>query len=222
MGKASRLKKERNAKVSNSAPSPVPSDEAEPSLRHLEQAVIAVGDVFGEEANCAAAAALLSETAKSLGFDLTVRPVSVLAHEESSDTWVVMGPAATARIPDAARGRFENRLPDGKDNGHVILTTDAPIPLLLDPNLRQLNAYGIAAPSVIVRLKSTDPSDGAWGIDLGDLKLTYILDEGNRALVHDFEETKRKARPNAEQLADFIRSGESADQIRLRMIRPPA
>lgn len=209
MSKGKRLKRERSEAGTFST---IPVVSRAP-LPVLGEAVIAVGDVFGTTPSCAKAAALLYETARLLGYQLVVRPVSVLAHHVPTDTWVFMGPRASEKIPDQARARIENRLPDGKDNGHLILTCDDPL-LLFDPNIRQLGSYGLDTPSLIIRISSTHPDEGAWNAEHDGLQLQYILDEDNRTLVKRFDELVKGFASDAEILARMLRAGATAETMR--------
>lgn len=207
MGKAKRLKRERMSSVFFRQPV-LPRAP----LGALEEAVVAVGDVFGTTPRCVEAAALLQETARLLGYPLRVRPVSVIAHHVPTDTWAIMGPRATGRLSNEARAMTEDRLPDGKDNGHVILTSEEPC-LLLDPNLRQLGASGWDAPSLILRINNTNPENGEWQAAPGDWHLTYILDEGNPVLVEKFDQVVRNLSSDAEYLARMLRAGATAEMM---------
>lgn len=208
MGKGKRLKLERAE-----ATAPM-------SVDMLMLATELVGDAFGTRADCAAAAGLLMLTAQHLGFDLTARPVSLYARQPSSGTEAVMGPRATALVPESERDWLEDLRPEGVtgDPGHMVLTSEKP-PMLLDPNLRQLGAHGIPAPSLAIRIKSTNPTDGGWTVDLPDLKLVYLVDDDNDALRPRYERAQREHSSDAERLARMIRSGMNAAQIRAKMGR---
>lgn len=209
MSKGNRLKRERSEAGNFSTISIV----SRAPLAVLGEAVIAVGDVFGSTPNCAKAAALLHETARLLGYQLAVRPVSVLAHHIPTDTWLFMGPRASEKIPDRARARIENHLPSGKDNGHVILTCDDPL-LLFDPNIRQLGSYGLDTPSLIIRIASEHPDDGAWIAVHDGLELQYILDEDNRTLIEHFDKLVKRFASDAQTLAKMLRAGATAEMMR--------
>lgn len=188
------------------------------SIEMLGDAVMAVGDVFGTTANCADAAALLAAAARELGYDLKPRPVAVFAHKPSTDDFAFMGPKATALIPENRKHAIEDLRPDGKDNGHLVLTSEDPL-LLLDPNLRQLGAFGIEAPSVALRIKSTHPDSGEWEMKLPDLNLVYILDESHTVLLERYNEVADAAAVDGKALANMIRRGMSAAQIAARAAR---
>lgn len=209
MGKGKRLKAERSTVARPAA------GQTRAPVGMLNEAVTAVGDIFGTEANCADAAALLVATARELGYELRPRPVAVFALKPSTGEFAFMGPKATALIPEHRKGAVEDMRPDGKDNGHLVLTSEDPL-LLLDPNLRQLGAYGIEAPSVALRIKSTDPDSGDWQMKLADLDLVYILDESHTVLLERFNEVGEAAATDGKALAGLIRRGMSAAQIRLR------
>ena len=68
MGKASRLKAERAAAREMRPPS-VQGTSRDP-FEHLYAAVIAIGDAFGTDADCASAAALLRQAGRLIGCDL--------------------------------------------------------------------------------------------------------------------------------------------------------
>lgn len=207
MGKARRLKRERELGIS--LPRPV---LPRAPLSILHEAVVAVGDVFGSNAKCVEAAALLQETGRFLGYQLRVRPVSVIAHHTPTDSWAFMGPRATRQLPSEVRESLEDHLPGGKDNGHVILTSEEPS-LLLDPNLRQLGAHGHDAPSLILRINSTNPDSGEWHATPGSWQINYILDEDNRVLVDQFDQVVRNLSSEAEYLAQMLRAGATAETM---------
>ena len=211
MGKGSRLRRERAADREGGGAS-LPATARVP-VEVLWEAVKAVGDVFGERPNCAEAAAVLQETASRLGYELTPRPVSVVVRHEATDTWAFMGPKASALLPDENRHQVEDLRPDGQDNGHLVLTCEDPR-LLLDPNLRQLGSYGIDAPSLALRIKSTTPEDGAWSVDYEGLQLMYLLDEDHRVLLTNYDAVRRGFASEAAYLADMLRQGATADVMR--------
>lgn len=211
MGKASRLRRERAIAIEAAF--------APGTVQMLHAAAQAVGDVYGAHADCAAAAALLRLTADHLGFDLTPRAVSVYAHQASTNTFAFMGPKATAMIPEDKREGVENHFWEGKDTGHMILTSEEPR-MLFDPNLRQLAGYGMEAPSLTLNTKSTDPEDGGWTAKLPDLDLIYMLD-GNTALWAWYEESLVSHAEDARALAGMIRVCQSSAQIRSRIHRIP-
>lgn len=194
-----------------------PRNEAQDLLRAplgvLLEAVVAVGDVFGTNARCVEAAALLQETARLLGYQLRVRPVSLFARHVRTETWAVMGPRATGQLSHEARANAENYRPGGKDTGHLVLTSEEPC-LLFDPNLRQLGASGYDAPSLILRINSTNPDTGRWLADAGSWQLEYILDEDNRVLIDWLDEIVRRLSSDAEYLAGMLRSGATAQMMR--------
>lgn len=203
MGKGKRLKATRAARGAN----------ARTPFELLQEAVEAVGDAFGEEANCADAAALLAAAGADLGFTLRPRPVSLVAHQPSSGDVAFMGPKASALIPPERQDDVEDLRPGGKDNGHVVLTLDDPA-VLIDANLRQLGAFGIAAPSLVLKVKSVDPADGRWSARLEDLELLYILDDDHSVLIERFGEVKDAAGAEGKRLTEMLRAGMTAAQIR--------
>lgn len=215
MGKAARLKADRRAKeqaISERLDTVAwtPTDPA--PIEMLQEAVIAIGDVFGSVPACVEAAALLYLTAAELGYELKPRPVSVLAHAKRSGNTAFMGPKASAMIPPEAHSRVEDLRPSGVDNGHLVLTCENPS-LLLDANIRQLSVMEIDAPSIMLRIRSTTPVSGDWSAEFGDLQILYILDEDNRALMKNWEETVDMHRGNATQLVEMLKLGMSADDI---------
>jgi hypothetical protein len=155
-------------------------------------------------------------TAEQIGYELTPRPVSLIARQQSTENWALMGPKAYDAVPEAERHRIEDFRPDGRNTGHMVLTSEDPL-LLLDPNLRQLGGYGMKAPSAAIRIKSINPEDGTWGLDLGDLQISYILD-GNDALWSRYEESLRGHAQNASDLARMLRRGWPYAKIRAQMI----
>lgn len=158
------------------------------------------------------AAALLHLTAVELGYDLKPRPVSVFAYVRDSGNIAFMGPKACVMTPPEAHSRVEDLRPSGEDDGHLVLTCDNPS-LLLDANTRQLSVMEIDAPSIMLRIRSTTLKSGDWSAEFGDLRILYVLDEGNRALMKNWEEIFDMHRGNAKQLAKMLKLGMSADDI---------
>ena len=129
-------------------------------LEVLQEAIVAVGETYGERADCASAAALLKETARPLGYDLTERAVSMLICQRSSGDMLFMGPKATANLSPRCEPSWRSAM-RATNNGHVILTCESP-KLLIDANLSQLGAHGVPAPSIAIRISSTQPESGTW------------------------------------------------------------
>jgi hypothetical protein len=181
-------------------------------IKRLHDAVMAIGDAYGTDADCASAAALLREAARLMGYELRARPVSVVIRDKKTGDIAVMGPKARARFSPEDLARSEDRRPDGEDNGHLILTSEDP-QMLYDPNLRQTGAYGIHAPSVIMNIDSTQPPSGEWNANLPEQYVLYILDEGNRVLI----DAMKRAAPNlaeaAQALVGNLRDGMSVDEL---------
>lgn len=212
MGKAARLKAQRKAdegaahvRQQEAATAPAPQEL-------LQEAVIAVGLIFGTEPACAEAGALLYGAALELGYELRPRPVSVLARATDSEAMAFMGPKATAMIADADPGEIEDLRPRGRDNGHLVLTCEDPM-LLLDPNIRQLSVMGFDVPSITMRIRSTEPESGDWQGAFADFQIWYMLDEDNDALMKNWDTLVRMRREDGVQLAAMLRSGLSAVQI---------
>lgn len=210
MGKGNRNKAARAAQRASSPATPA----QRPPENELSAAVIVVGELFGIEPDCASAAGLLAEVGAHLGYDLRPRPVSVLIHDQPTGSILAMGPKATEKLPVAQRQSMENHRLNGKDTGHLVLTSDEPS-MVLDPNMRQLGTYGVDAPSIIIRVKSTQPESGEWQFSSNGLSLLYFLDEENHALLPLFEQTRRD--PNvvaiARKIGEDVRSGLDLDTI---------
>lgn len=201
MGKASRLKKERAAAA---ASNPYPD---------LAAAVELIGYAFGSHPDCAAVSAFIYLTGKELGYELTPRSVSVVAHQISTDEIAFMGPRASALVAKADAGRVEDHRTEGRDSGHMVVTAEDPT-VLLDGNLGQLRAYGLRAPdSVILRIESTKPENGLWVAKLSDLQVTYLPDD-NESLWERYAAGLEGHREEAIQLASMIRAGASVAQIK--------
>lgn len=207
MGKGKRLKAERAAEAAR------PLATREPDQAMLLEAVGAVGEAFGDRADCAAAAAFLVLTGRNLGFALTPRPVSLLARDSASGDVAVLGPKASALLSDADRARVEDHTPEGRNTGHMVVTSESPR-FLFDPNLRQLSGYGLRAPSVAFPIRSTTPADGGWRNAVAGLDLRYIMDDENTALSERYEAALEFFVPHAEALATLLRQGASPATIR--------
>ncbi|MBT2475878.1 hypothetical protein J7E68_15170 [Microbacterium sp. ISL-103] len=210
MGKAKRQKTERSAVKAIQTP--------QDPFELLQEAVVAVGDAFGEEPSCAEAAAMMVMVGRELGFALTPRPVSLLAHDHRTGDFGIMGPKATAMVPEGRRDQLEDLRPGGKDNGHLVVTLADP-KLLIDANLRQLGKYGMPAPSIMMRIRSTEPESGEWAGRFGDLELLYILDEDHQPLLRDFDRLLDSYRDDARHLVEMLKAGMNADQVRTLLNR---
>lgn len=202
VGKASRRKAERSE---SKEPKKTPDEE-------LAIATEVVGLVLGTQPNCAAAAALMTEIGANLGYELLPCPVSVVAIEKASKTLLTMGPKANARFSDEARAKMEDLRPEGRDTGHIVVTSAEHL-RLLDPNMRQLESYGVSAPSVMMRVNSVDPESGEWPFQWNGLQLWYILDEENRALIPTYEAARQELAARAKIIASDIRAGRSLELI---------
>jgi len=182
----------------------------------MRLAVEAVGYAFGADADCAAASALVKLISDRLGVHLTPRSVSVVLEELSSDTKGFMGPKATALVKPDEMARMENYRQESKDTGHMVVISKDP-PTLFDANLGQLRAYGVNAPdSLALPIDSTEPKSGEWKADLGDLQLTYMLDE-NPALWDRYEAALVGHKEDAERLVRLLRGGSSMQAIKNTM-----
>jgi hypothetical protein len=217
MGRNTRPRKERAKEGAIAATQP----SSLVSLDILQQAVEAVGDKFGIENRCADAAAILITVGKHLGYTLEPRPVSLIAEQPSQThppmkNMVFIGPAAVAKMSANDRKRANKDQLEGDDSlGHVVLTCDDP-PLLLDANLRQLEAMGFYAPSLQANIHTSHPESGHWYLPIGelDLKLFYILDDGASGLMENFDAAVTAASAEARDLASALRAGYTAKQIR--------
>lgn len=178
----------------------------------LDEAITAVGDMFGTEPLCANAAALMQEVGRYLGYTFKARPVSLVAHQPSTGNIAALGPKATELINADVLAGAEFHLPDGRNTGHMVVTCEDPL-LLIDANLRQLMRFGMDAPSLRVNTRSSRPSNGRWSFDLPDLQLRYIFDEDNRALLVGFQDTVSSSSRLAAFMAENLRNGASADDV---------
>ncbi|MDY7529224.1 MULTISPECIES: hypothetical protein [unclassified Cryobacterium] len=209
MGKASRLKADRAAKRCPALERQSPEDE-------LSAAVVVVGELFGIEADCASAAGLLVEIGAQLGHVLRPRPVSVIIREKTTNTLLTMGPRASEKFSAEQLSRMENHRPGGRDTGHIVVTSDDHR-LMLDPNMRQLGSHGINAPSIVIRVRSTEPESGEWEFSSETLDLIYIVDDGNEALLPPYENARRESVDYARKIADDIRAGVDPVSIAARI-----
>lgn len=208
MGRASRRKKERSKEES-----PLLSPE-----NQLAAVTESVALMYGINADCAGAAALMVEIGDALGIKLQQRPVSVIAHEKSSGTTLTMGPKASSRFTPEQMAGMENYRPNGKDTGHIVVISDEHR-ALLDPNMRQLENFGVNAPAVMMRVKSAQPESGEWVFQWEDnLEILYILDDENEALIPRFEAMRSQCRATARAMATDISAGLAAPSIAQRAI----
>lgn len=213
MGKASRLKAERAA--TRAATSAAAAQRRSPE-EMLSAAVIVVGELFGEEADCAAAAGILVEIGEHLGYPLRPRPVAAIIRDRATGTFLTMGPKATEKLSDDQLARMENHRPGGRDTGHIVVTSDDH-GLMLDPNMRQLAKFGIAAPSIVIRVRSTEPDSGEWEFSDSSLDILYFVDDGNESLMPRYRDARRESAPYARVIAEALREGHDALAIAARM-----
>lgn len=206
MGRAAKNKAARAA-ARAAIPATVPSITRVDELR---AAAIVVGDLFGITPDCASAAGFLYEIAAELGQELCPRPVSVVGSDQRTGTQIVMGPRATALLGPDEAARLDDQRPNGKDTGHLVMTSDEHS-LMLDPNMRQLGTYGIYAPSVIIEV-NTEPDNHEWGFRAGGLTLRYLLDDDNEKLLPAYEKARVRFREEARRIVIDMRAGISIDQ----------
>ncbi|GAB2566441.1 hypothetical protein GCM10027033_23810 [Leucobacter ruminantium] len=213
MGKASRLKAERAAdrkgRLVSVGQRGTPEEE-------LSAATSVVGELFGIEADCAAAAGLLVAIGDELGHALRPRPVAAIIRETKSNTLLAMGPKATKKFSPEQIAGMENHRPGGRDTGHLVVTSDEH-KLLLDPNMRQLGNVGVDAPSILIRVRSTEPESGEWQFRHEGLEILYFVDDENRALLPHYENAHRESRVYAQAIAEGIRAGVDPIEIAARM-----
>lgn len=213
MGKASRLKAERGAAR---RAKDVSGPEGKTPEEELGAAALVVGELFGTQADCAAAAGLLVEIAKHLGYSLRPRPVAALIRDRATNSFIAMGPKATKKLNELQPGKVENHLPDGRDTGHIVVTSND-YRLMLDPNMRQLAGYGINAQSVGLRVNSVDPESGEWEYSDGTLDILYFVDDGNQTLIPRYEDARRESAAYAKVIAEGLRKGVNPVEIAARM-----
>src|SRR4051812_27025236 len=96
MGKAAKLKAQRAAARLEPTAGRIPN----PDIRTAFQLV---GHLFGDDPDCAGAAAVLKVLADELGFGLRPIAVSVIAYCSSDDRFLVMGPRATSTFSEDER-----------------------------------------------------------------------------------------------------------------------
>lgn len=213
MGRASRLKAERAG--ARKAIRAFAGQRGTPE-EELSAAVIAVGELFGAEADCAAAAGLLVAIGEELGHVLRPRAVAAIIRDEKSGTLLAMGPKATEKFSLEQVAKMENYRQGGQDTGHMVVVSDEHR-LLLDPNMRQLGSVGVDAPSILIRVRSTEPESGEWQFLHEGLAILYLVDDENRALLPRYENAHRESPVYAQAIAEGIRAGVDPVEIAARM-----
>jgi len=168
--------------------------------------------LFSDTPDCAGAAALLVAIGEELGAPVRARPVSVIGMDTKSKDSFFMGPKARAMRSEDELATSEDYPGNGKDTGHLVVTSDEAL-LLLDPNLTQVRSYGMNAPGVAIRIRSTEPEPGECDVVFGSLHLHYMLDEGNRSLMPRFERERRASQARANAVSRGIRAGLSPAEI---------
>jgi hypothetical protein len=156
--------------------------------------------------------------AAELGLDLEPRAVSLVATQLSTGDKAIMGPKALAMVPDGQRHLMERVSAWDVENGHMVLTSEDPR-TFFDPNLRQLNGYGIPASNIAMNIQSTNPLDGGWTANLPDLQVVYLVDDDNTRLRSAYEEGLAEHQANAKAIARMLQDGLSVDQINARLGR---
>lgn len=198
MGKKARL---RALKAESNAAADI--DEARTCLL---RAALTVSYIFGDEPDCAGAAALLAGIGSEFGLPLRARAVSVIAINTATGDIFFMGRKARQRFTADQLASFTDFRRGGKDTGHMVVTSDDAL-LLLDPNLTQARSYGIDAPAIALRVNSTDPTSGEWNVILGDFQALYILDEENDLLAPRFEAMTVEMNGLAKHIGGRLRDG---------------
>lgn len=173
----------------------------------LDRGIYAVSSIFGSEARCVNASALMRELGRQLGYKFEPRPVSLVASSLKTGNSALLGvkAVATASLEDLSTA--QDRRPEGENTGHVILTSGDP-GLVVDANLGQLAPFGIDIPMLRKRA-DPHPQSGDWqwtNEDLG-IKLHYILDEDHYGLLEDFETEVAAWTPAAVHIAGRLRAG---------------
>lgn len=203
----------RNAKLRAAKKNGTHRPPQAPQVQLLE-CLVAIGDRFGTQARCVEAAWLLKYAGDLLGYDLTMRAVSVVARDTVSGDVALMGSKAEDLVPEAANDKIIDLRPaDQGTTGHVVLTCEDPL-LLLDPNLRQLGAHGIAAPSVVVKIRSAHPESGTWEFAHDNLQLLYMVDDTDRRLLDGYDDMRDAWAREAADLVRLIRGGKTAQDLR--------
>ena len=208
MGKEARLRAARKKAREQGTQQPVP--KAPESM--LIEAAKAVGERFGIQPQCVEAACMLQHAGRLLGYELTVRPVSVLAIDKATNSTAFMGPKASAMMSERDRELATDYRPHSRDAGHVVLTCEDP-QLLLDPNMRQLASYGIDAPGVVLKIKSLHPDSGQWHFQQNGLDIYYLVDDDNRALLGNYDAISKSWQREAADVVRLLRGGSTADDI---------
>jgi len=191
----------RRARRSSKEPAPI---------SQLHEVVVIIGDAFGADPACVEAAVLLESAGRLLGYDLTVRPVSFLAEDERTNRLAIFGEKAAKLLPPEALAQAHDTRPLGQEEtGHVIVTCEDPA-WLFDPNLRQLGAFGIKAPSAAMPINSVS-DDGGWTFRHDGLTVRYLLDESSRGLLKNHREVSRMFEQDAIDVVRHVRAGGTAN-----------
>jgi hypothetical protein len=178
------------------------------SLEVLHAAFEFVGDHFGTETKCVEAAAMLHGIAKHLGYDLQVRPVSVGVNDLVSGNSATMGMKVQEGLAEEDLTNAVRRDPEDENYGHVVLTLEDPA-YLIDPNLKQLNPGGVNVPNVFAKVETAhpDPENALWRIQNDAFDILYLLDDGARPLLEDFEKWVAMGDAECRQVANALRRG---------------
>ena len=123
-----------------------------------------------------------------------------------------MGPKATAQATPDQIAAMEDLKPEGRDTGHIVVTS-ADQKVLLDPNILQLHSHGVAAPHEIRQIGDESPASGKWEYEWGEGQIVYYVDDDNETLLPRYEKARRHRRPQAKRIASDIRAGRSLAEI---------
>ncbi|THG32892.1 hypothetical protein [Naasia lichenicola] len=210
-----------------------PDGSAAASFRTLQQATAMVGDLFGRQAECVEAAALLTATADELGLVVRPRAVSIAAYVHATGRMVATGERARAFLTDLAgsSGRPmttndiapDNPAMDGSEfqrAGHMVVSVGDPA-LVLDPTFRQFAFAGLPPVSLVASVADDAPATGYWHLDLAGFSVTYFIEDGNSGWQEVFARILPEWRPLARELAEHLRLGRSAERVGLRQIEIP-
>ena len=199
--------------------------ESERAARLLPELTTAIGDMYGTEAECVEATALLCVVAGRLGITVRPRAVSLFAYSPSLGVVATTGARALDEAKQRGLAPAERSVDDypgerpWKEVGHMIGQSVNPL-VILDPAFRQFSAGGFPPISILGGVQSATPEDGVWRVHIPgtDIEVNYFTADDSTGWQEDFEAVKPQLRPDADTLTNWFRAGGTAEQLHEHVI----
>ncbi|WP_210506106.1 hypothetical protein [Naasia sp. SYSU D00057] len=199
--------------------------DAKRAQRLLPELTTAIGDMYGTEAECVEATALLCIVAGRLGITARPRAVSLFAYSPSLRAVAITGARGLAEAQERGLAPSDRSVDDypgerpWAEVGHMVALTSNPL-MVLDPAFRQFSAAGLPRISVLGAVRSATPEDGVWRVWIpgSDVEIAYFCADDSTGWQEDFEAVKPQLRGDADTLTEWFRRGGDADGLRQHII----